>query len=151
MSESIQSKIVEAAGFLLFSRRPTPSFLLMQHATRWDLPKGHVEPGEAILAAALRETQEETGIAATEIEIDAEFRFALEYEVYGKKRGDYRKRTTYFLGFVNQQHTPLLTEHIGFAWFEWPVSVSLQAQTIDPLLAAVEQHWSGLPSRFLGD
>lgn len=40
--------------------------LLLGHATgspRWDIPKGIAEPGETALAAALRETAEETGLA----------------------------------------------------------------------------------------
>ncbi|MEL7266668.1 MAG: NUDIX domain-containing protein, partial [Planctomycetota bacterium] len=39
------------------------AFLLMRHAKRWDLPKGHSDPGETLIQTALRETQEETGIA----------------------------------------------------------------------------------------
>ena len=39
--------------------------LLLAHVTgkrQWDIPKGAAEPGEAPVAAALRETREETGI-----------------------------------------------------------------------------------------
>lgn len=41
--------------------------LLLGHATRtprWDIPKGVADPGEAFLAAACRELQEETGLVA---------------------------------------------------------------------------------------
>lgn len=41
--------------------------LLIAHATRtprWDIPKGLADPGEAPLAAALRELREETGLEA---------------------------------------------------------------------------------------
>lgn len=37
-------------------------FLLLRAYRYWDFPKGEVEPGEAPLAAARRETAEETGI-----------------------------------------------------------------------------------------
>lgn len=43
----------------------SPSGWLLAHATktpRWDLPKGKLEPGETALEAALRETEEETGL-----------------------------------------------------------------------------------------
>ena len=45
--------------------RPTadgPRFLLLRSYRYWDFPKGQVEPGETPLAAARRETSEETGI-----------------------------------------------------------------------------------------
>lgn len=40
--------------------------LLLGHATRsprWDIPKGIAEPGETFVAAAVRELEEETGLA----------------------------------------------------------------------------------------
>lgn len=45
--------------------RETPDgarFLLLRAYRNWDCPKGLVEPGEEPLAAAIRETAEETGI-----------------------------------------------------------------------------------------
>lgn len=136
------SNLVEAAGLLLFTRAEPTQFLLMKHADRWDLPKGHAELDETILQTALRETEEETGIAANSICVDEVFRFVLEYYVVGKQRGDYHKRVTYFLGTIEQPMEILITEHIGYQWFDWPVTGSIQAQTIDPLLAAVAQHRS---------
>lgn len=43
------------------------ALLLIAHATRtprWDIPKGLADPGEAMLAAAVRELREETGLEA---------------------------------------------------------------------------------------
>ena len=40
--------------------------VLLGHAThspRWDIPKGIAEPGESFVAAAIRELEEETGLA----------------------------------------------------------------------------------------
>ncbi|MCA9125457.1 MAG: NUDIX domain-containing protein [Planctomycetales bacterium] len=136
--------VVQAAGFILFHRAQPASFLLMKHRDRWDLPKGHAEEGEDLLTTALRETEEETGIRSSQIEIDSGFRYSLEYPVVGKKRGSYLKRATYFLGYVTQKHEITLTEHLGYKWFEWPVAGSIQAMTIDPLLQALSTHFEHL-------
>lgn len=54
--------LVEAAGGVVTDA--AGRWLLMRRNRRWDLPKGHVEPGEANETAALREVAEETGITA---------------------------------------------------------------------------------------
>ena len=41
--------------------------LVLRAYRNWDFPKGRVEPGEAPLQAALRETREETGLAGLEL------------------------------------------------------------------------------------
>lgn len=135
------SDIVEAAGLLLFAQTEPLQFLLMQHTDRWDLPKGHSEPGEDLLATALRETEEETGIPPHSITVDPDFQFVIEYDVSGKKRGDYRKRVTYFLGYIEQPLAVNVTEHIGFRWLDWPWGEPIQAATIDPLLDHVTRHF----------
>ena len=114
----------------------------MEHKSRWDLPKGHADPGETIMETALRETQEETGIEAEQIDVDQEFSFSIEYEVDSKKRGKYHKRTTYFLGRIEAPVEIQLTEHIGYKWMNWPIKKDFQAQTLDPLFAALREHLS---------
>lgn len=41
--------------------------LVSQHGTSWSLPKGHVEEGEDLLAAARREIYEESGLTRLEL------------------------------------------------------------------------------------
>jgi ADP-ribose pyrophosphatase YjhB (NUDIX family) len=56
-----------AGGVLLRKRGENLECLLVQakgNADEWVLPKGHIEPGEKIEAAALREVKEETGVWA---------------------------------------------------------------------------------------
>jgi 8-oxo-dGTP pyrophosphatase MutT (NUDIX family) len=123
----------------LLTRSVPQQFLLLRHRDRWDLPKGHVEAGESTLAAAVRETEEETGIGQHLIEVVPEFRFDVEYNVTHSKRGEYRKRVSYFLGLVESPPQIHLTEHENYKWFDWPVAGSIQTQTIDPLLSKLAE------------
>lgn len=136
----MEPEIVHAAGLVIIAKAPAQQVLLMKHKSRWDLPKGHADEGETLIQTALRETDEETGISSNQLTVDKEFEFALEYDVEKKKRGSYRKRTTYFLAWIDQPAKVELTEHIGYKWVDWPVSKSIQPMTIDPLFTAVQQH-----------
>ncbi|MCQ2116158.1 MAG: NUDIX domain-containing protein [Bacteroidales bacterium] len=53
-------KEVTAGGGLVSNRRG--DYLLISRSGLWDLPKGHLEPGEDIETCSLREVQEETGV-----------------------------------------------------------------------------------------
>jgi bis(5'-nucleosidyl)-tetraphosphatase len=70
-----------SCGVLIVRGDPIAEFLLMQHAGRWDLPKGHVDEGESDLECALRELFEETSIREQDIAIDPAFRFEHVYPV----------------------------------------------------------------------
>lgn len=61
------------------------------HPEHWIFPKGHIEPGEGIRAAAAREIGEETGFACTIADALGDS----EYEHDGK-----RVRCRYFLAMV---------------------------------------------------
>ncbi len=117
-------------------------FLLLRHADRWDLPKGHCENGETFMETALRETEEETGISADIIAVKPEFHFDLVYSVSYKKWGDqiFQKQVRYFLGFVDSKPALTLTEHQSAQWFPWNPPHKIQTQTIDPVLQSIEKH-----------
>ena len=56
---------IRAAGALLYTRRGAGIAVAVIHRPRhddWTFPKGKLEPGEHVLAAAVREVTEETGI-----------------------------------------------------------------------------------------
>ena len=117
-------------------------FLLMRHVDRWDLPKGHCEEGESFTDTALRETEEETGIPRDLIQLDSKFNFDLIYPVTYKKTGDqvFQKHVRYFLGRLQTKPELKLTEHEGAEWLQWNPPHSIQAETIDPLLASVQKY-----------
>ena len=51
----------ETAGAIVLSKKKRV-LVVSQRGTSWSLPKGHIEPGEEKLAAAIREIEEESGI-----------------------------------------------------------------------------------------
>jgi 8-oxo-dGTP pyrophosphatase MutT (NUDIX family) len=135
---------IQAAGVLVMREEPNRSFLLLKHRDRWDLPKGHTDEGESDLQCALRELHEETGIAASDIQLDPDFRLTLEYEVQSKRFGERcRKTVAIFLARLIHAVPIVLTEHIGYRWFAWQPPHRIQSQTIDPVLAAVEKYLAG--------
>jgi len=115
----------------------------MKHPQRWDLPKGHLDDGETDLECALRELREETGIKAKDIELADRFRWTTEYEVNSKRFGERcHKTVVIFLAWLLNPVKIKLTEHPAYEWVPWNPPHHIQAQTIDPLLAAVEQYFA---------
>jgi 8-oxo-dGTP pyrophosphatase MutT (NUDIX family) len=132
----------KSCGVLVFRSAPVESFLLMEHPHRLDLPKGHIHPGESELACALRELAEETGIQASDVEIDPGFRFTLQYPVPYRRLGNrlVQKTLVIFLGRLLRPVEITVSEHGGHRWVPWKPPLQIQAETIDPLLAAAEEY-----------
>ena len=85
-----------AAGAVLLHDPSGECFLLHQRdEDRWCFPKGHVDPGESLSEAALREIREETGFS--EIRLEAEVT-EVSYRFYRPKTSEnVHKTTVYFL------------------------------------------------------
>jgi len=115
----------------------------MEHFKRWDLPKGHVDDGESEMECALRELWEETGITEEAIEIDQQFRFSTVYQVQKRSGKLADKELVVFLAELIRPVPIEVTEHLGFRWFSWQPPHQIQAQTIDPVLAAAVAHGVG--------
>ncbi|MCP4782108.1 MAG: NUDIX domain-containing protein [Fuerstiella sp.] len=130
-----------SCGFLIVKGDPIQSFLLMKHANRWDLPKGHVDPGETDLECALRELEEETGIGSNQIIMAPDFLYETRYMVTGKRYGlgkaPIEKTLRIYLGRLTQDVTLAITEHLGFEWIDWNPPHQIQSKAIDPLLEHV--------------
>lgn len=133
---------LKSCGVLIVRGDPPDSFLLMKHPDRWDLPKGHVDPGETEIECALRELEEETGIPADAVALDPDFRFTLQYYVQSKRTGDQRRLKTLviFLGRLTRDVPIQVTEHGDYQWFRWSPPHQIQELTIDPLLHYVEDY-----------
>lgn len=139
---------LKSCGVLLVRTAPDNpreirEFLLMKHPDRWDLPKGHVDPGEVDeRVTALRELQEETGVPPDAVELDPAFRFTTQYHVVSPRtRGEPRLKTlVIFLGRLTRDVPIRTSEHEGYRWFPWRPPHAIQARTIDPLLSAVADY-----------
>lgn len=133
---------IKSCGFLIIRDDPSPSFLLMRHPNRWDLPKGHVDPGETNLECALRELEEETGITVDDIELDETFKFKHKYLVCSNRTGNVpkKKKLIIYLARLIRPVKLKLTEHDSFEWFDWQPPHRIQEKTIDPLLAHFAEH-----------
>ncbi|XP_058997945.1 bis(5'-nucleosyl)-tetraphosphatase [asymmetrical] [Mustela lutreola] len=114
---------LRACGLIIFRRcliptvdKPAIEFLLLQASDgihHWTPPKGHVEPGENDLETALRETQEEAGIAADQLTIIEGFRRELRYVAWEKP-----KTVIYWLAEVKDYDVEirLSREHQDYRW-----------------------------------
>jgi ADP-ribose pyrophosphatase YjhB (NUDIX family) len=59
---TLSTKVTVSAGGIVLN----PQGLVLatnQNGTSWSLPKGHIDPGENALEAAIREIEEETGVS----------------------------------------------------------------------------------------
>jgi 8-oxo-dGTP pyrophosphatase MutT (NUDIX family) len=91
-----------AAGVVILGTPGARVFLLHQaDEDRWCLPKGHVDPGEPLATAALREVREEAGF--TRVDLDGELR-EVAYRFYDPRRSvNVHKTVIYFLGRTTER------------------------------------------------
>jgi len=101
-------------------------YLLLHHGGQyWNFPKGRQEGLETELDAALRELEEETGVAEVNIidgfkdeydyDFDSEIRDGVKEKVY--------KKAIFFLGEVKEAEIKISDEHIDFGWFDYETAL----------------------------
>lgn len=114
-----------SAGFICFRRRhgaDVPGgdgnfeYLVLDYGRHWEYAKGHVNPGESDLEAAVRELREETGIR--DIQVVEGFRHELVYFFRDRRKGLIRKTVVFFLAEtgVADADVMLSHEHVAFAF-----------------------------------
>lgn len=92
--------------------------LLLQYPQgHWDLPKGHVEPGDVDRKSTmLRELSEETGIR--EITILEGFEERTEY-TFRHKGKRHQKQVYWYIAETEEMNVMLSHEHRGYVWLDW--------------------------------
>jgi 8-oxo-dGTP pyrophosphatase MutT (NUDIX family) len=81
--------VQQAGGIVFRVEDAAPRILVVtarQHPGEWIFPKGHVEPGEAAAAAAVREVREEAGVRAELLDFAGSLEFS---SAEGEVRVDY--------------------------------------------------------------
>ena len=102
--------------------------LLLRHSSvssrgggHWDFPKGHIDDGETEIQTALRELEEETGIANVDL-VDG-FRDTITYTFpSGQER--IGKEVVFFLATTKKSKVRLSHEHIDYSWLDFDSAFS---------------------------
>lgn len=104
---------------------------------RWQLPKGHLEPGELPAQAAVREVREETGVTGTIVEPLA----GVDYTFLERGVHRIRKHVDYFLlAYESGSETDFEPREVVVArWFPWPEALAKLSHANDRKVA--EQAW----------
>jgi len=117
--------IEHSAGIVIYN---SGRYLLLNYGRswnspdRWGLTKGHIEKGETIEQAALREAYEETGIK--KIKICKGFKNKVTYYF---NRGDKRikKTVVYLIGITDVTKVHISAEHTGYYWASYEKALEM--------------------------
>jgi bis(5'-nucleosidyl)-tetraphosphatase len=79
-----------AAGLVIYRQvGGLVQWLLLQTSygqNHWTPPKGHLDPGEDDMMAAMRETKEEAGLGSEQLEVFENEKVELQYEAFGNPK-----------------------------------------------------------------
>ena len=110
----------KSCGVVLFN---SDKVLLLRHSSissrgggHWDFPKGHMDDGETEIQTALRELEEETGIAHINV-IDG-FRDTITY-IFSGGREQIGKEVVFFIAITKESQVTLSHEHIDYSWLDF--------------------------------
>lgn len=108
--------MIMGAGIILFKNGKV--LVLKSVKGHYDFPKGHVEAGEGLMEAAIRELEEETGLDRKNIRIIEGKEYSIEY--YVKEKGEIDlKRVTFFLAeYPGQDDIKISKEHESYVWLD---------------------------------
>jgi 8-oxo-dGTP pyrophosphatase MutT (NUDIX family) len=84
-------QVVQAAGGLVLNDEG--DILMMYRRSKWDLPKGKLDPGETLETCAVREVQEETGLK----EVKLKQLLLITYHTYDESGHHILKETYWYL------------------------------------------------------
>lgn len=129
-------RYVRAAGGIVTA--PDGTMMLILRNDRWDLPKGKVEAGETLLQAALREVEEETGVAPAVAGATP----AKTYHIYNLYGGWHLKQTSWFpMTAKKQDGAPQQEEGISAVVWVTPEEWHRRLQSSYGTLKTLSTQW----------
>lgn len=137
-------RTITAAGGLVFRWNDSQwEVVLIQRYHRWDLPKGHLESQESILACATREVSEELGVPVRQI-LPSSF-IANTRHSYSLENEPVEKETYWFSMILRGELTfhPQQEEGVTKAeWFSLEQAIDLVAfENLRELLVSFKQRF----------
>ncbi len=133
----VETKLEKCAGFIVYKLDDEGQkyLLLYQNESRtWSFPKGHIEPHETALDAAVRELYEEAGLTAEPV---PGFR-----REYSYSHGEATKQVTLFLTrFVDEEIALEKPEMGKYKWCDAQEVIELMAgRSVEAAVAAAEHY-----------
>jgi bis(5'-nucleosidyl)-tetraphosphatase len=102
-------------------------YLLLHYHYRgdyWDFPRGNIREDETPKEAAVRETEEETGLTVDQLKIIEGFEEHVRW-FYRIEKQMVQKKVTYFLAETNVEDVKVSEEHIGAKWLSFENALNL--------------------------
>jgi 8-oxo-dGTP pyrophosphatase MutT (NUDIX family) len=133
-------KVIEAAGGIV-RQRSSGKYLFIYRNDKWDLPKGRIEEDEAVRTAAMREVEEETGVAGLAITAALPTTLHLFH-----RNGKYRLKKTYWYAMETDFDEALIPqEEEGIQKVEW-VAIEEVPNLYSNIYANIRHLWEKVVS-----
>lgn len=134
-------RIIEAAGGIV--NNPAGDILFIKRLGKWDLPKGKMEKGESREESAVREIEEETGLADVEL---VNF-INTTYHIYIERNGDkVLKCTHWFEMNFNGEDTSKPQIEEGITEVAWKNTVQIEKEvfpsTFKNIKLIIREFWN---------
>ena len=112
--------------------------IALQEGRRWQLPKGHLEPGESAEQAAMREVREETGVRGRPLAALP----SIDYWFVERGRRIHKTVEYFLLEFAGGSADEFDPKEVsGARWFPWEEAIARLSFDNEKSVASAAQRW----------